>query len=209
MLDRKDRIHTIKHLRDQTGCGLSAAKKSLEENNWSFEGALDTVRANGQDLLMRYSTRETKQGIIKSYVHPGDQLAVIVEVRCETDFSAKTSEMNVFAEELAMHIAALHPLYTSRNNIPEDKKTQMFDRFEKHANVLPHLDTDEKIDHHLRERKARWYGEVCLLDQRWVHDESKTVADVISELTNKIREKIEVARWTRWQLGVDDNPVYM
>ena len=199
--NKSDKIHVIKHLRERTNCGLNTAKQVLEEANWSFETALDILRTRGQKITAEFSNRQTCFGTIKAYIHSGSQLAVMVEVGCETDFCARTPELNNFAEQCCMHIAAMNPGYLSREDPDPVLLQKLEERFVLHSNELPHLDTEIKRDHFVKAKKINWFVENCLLDQKWIHDSAKSVGEVVNELTLSTREKIAIKRWVRWHTG--------
>ncbi len=156
---------------------FSEVKKALEEAQGDEQSALLILRKKGNIVADKKAARETKAGIIVPYIHRDGKIGVLLELRCETDFVAKTQEFQTLARELAMHIAAMNPLFVRPEEVPEEA-------------------TGRVIEGNLQ----TYYDEVCLLNQKCVRDEEKTVKDLISEYIAKIGENIEVGKFVRFEI---------
>lgn len=198
------KIHTIRHLSKQANSSLLDAKRALDKHNWSYEAALDELAVDGQIKAKEKWSHVAESGIIRCYTHAGNQIAVMVEVRCETDLCARDEAFIDFVDKLAMQVAAMRPTYISRSDIDSALVAEKEESFTNFAKELGYVKDDEtRIDHHVRDRMFRWYCEVCLLDQRWIHDPEKSVSEALIELADKLSEKIEIKKWIRWEI---DNP---
>lgn len=167
----------IKRLRELTGFGISDCKKALEEANQDIDKALVLLRKKGAKILEEKSQRETKEGLIESYVHFSQNLGSLVEVNCETDFVAKTSDFKNFVKDLAMQIAAASPEYISREEVP--------------PGVLEKLTPQEKEE---------FFQRKCLLQQPYIKQPSLTISDYLSSLAAKFKENIVIRRFARFSL---------
>lgn len=191
-------IDQIKKLREETGIGISECKEALEEAQGNAEKAKEILKKKGRELAENKSMREAAQGIVESYIHANGRLGVLIEVRCESDFVAKSDQFRDLVRELAMQIAAMNPLYISQENIPEEViekekeiyQGQMKDS-DKPAEVM------EKI---ISGKLEKWYAETVLLQQKWIKDDSKTVKNLIEDLVSQLGEKIEVANFARFEI---------
>lgn len=191
----------VSELREKTACGMMECKKALMENNGDMEKAMDFLRKKGLATAKAKADRAAKEGMVCSYVHPGSKIAVLVELNCETDFVARTAEFQEMSKDIAMHIAAMNPLYLKREEVPaeiiekekEVYRAQLAEQ-KKPANVI------EKI---LEGKLEKYYEENCLLDQIFVKDETKKkkVNDIVIEKVASIKENISIRRFVRFELG--------
>ena len=190
---------TVKELRDKTGAPMMDCKKALQECDCNIEKAIEHLREKGIASASKKAGRDTKDGKIISYIHPGDKLGVLVEINCETDFVAKGEEFTAFARDIAMHIAAANPLYLDKADVPEDvivKERQIYAAQAKNENK------PEKIIEKIAEgRIAKFYTEVCLLEQNFVKDDKVKIKDVVKGAISKFGENINIARFVRFNLG--------
>lgn len=189
----------VKQLRERTGAGMMDCKSALQESGGDIGGAEVILRKRGIASAHKKSTRVTKQGLIGSYIHSGGQLGVLVEVNCESDFVARTDDFKELVHDVAMHIAAADPKYIRQEDVPEDALARERDiqrgraAFEgKPASV---------IDRIVEGRLAKFYEEVCLLDQPFVKEASLTVGQLIKTKISKLGENITVSRFTRYKVG--------
>ncbi|HTT64552.1 MAG TPA: translation elongation factor Ts [Bryobacteraceae bacterium] len=189
----------VKQLRDRTGAGMMDCKSALVEANGDIGNAEVILRKRGISAAHKKSMRVTKQGLIGSYIHSGGQLGVLVEVNCESDFVARTADFQELVHDIAMHIAAADPRYIRKEDIPAEalEKEREIQRgraaFEgKPANV---------IDRIVEGRLAKFYEEVCLLEQPFVKEASLTVGQLIKTKISKLGENITVSRFTRYKVG--------
>jgi len=188
----------IKELREQTGAGVLDCKKALESSNGDFEKAMAYLKEKGLAAAAKRADREVTEGVIGFYVHPGSRVAGLVEVNCETDFVARTSEFQQLAKDLAMHVVAMAPKYLSPEDIPaevvEAKRQAALSEIEgnKPAEVV------EKI---VQGKLDKFYNEVCLLRQAFIKDETMTVQDLVTQVAAKVGENTRVRRFIRYEVG--------
>jgi elongation factor Ts len=189
----------VKELRDKTGAGMMDCKNALVESGGDLEKAIDFLRKAGVAKADKKSSRQASDGVITSYIHPGDKLGVLLEINCETDFVAKTPDFQTFARNVAMHIAAASPEVVKREEISEELLNREREIFLDQArqtgkpeNIL------EKI---VSGRIEKFYGESVLLEQTFVKDPDKTVGDLLKETIATLGENIVIARFERFQLG--------
>lgn len=189
----------VKALRDRTGAGMMECKKALAETNGDIEAAIDLLRAKGAAKAAKRADKAANEGTIGSYIHFDNRTAVIVEVNCETDFVANTDDFKALAKDLATHIAAANPLSVSSDDLPADlveRERQVYLEQVKAEGKPPQV--QEKIV----EGKIRKFFEAnALMSQPFVKDPDKTIEQLITEVSAKTGEKIEVARFARFQVG--------
>lgn len=189
----------IKKLREQTGAGILDCQKALKESHNDLAGAIDYLRKKGISKAAAKSERQANQGIIESYIHLGGKIGVLLELNCETDFVARTDEFKKLARDIAMHIAAMSPLCVERENLDQkliEKEKEIYKeqlhQEKKPANMLDKI-AEGKIE--------KYYAQVCLLEQPFVKDQSKTIKEIITEAIAKIGENIQVKRFVRFMIG--------
>jgi len=189
----------IKELRAKTGAGVLDCKKALEQTDGDMEKAAAILREKGLAAAAKKANRETGDGRIETYVHPGAKLASMVQVNCETDFVARTKEFQVLCHDLAMQVAATNPQWVSREEVPEDvieaEKRAYLAEFEG-QNKPPHV-----IERIIEGKLAKFYQENCLLDQPFIKDDSKTIQQVLTEAIAKLGENIVITRFARFSIG--------
>ncbi|MFH2048323.1 MAG: translation elongation factor Ts [bacterium] len=189
----------VKELREKTGAGMMDCKKALVEAGGDVEKAITYLREQGISKAAKKEGRTTAEGVIATYVHTGDKLAVMVEINCETDFVARTDNFKSFAKDLAMHIAASSPLCVSRDEL--DQATIEKER-EVYRQLALNEGKPEKIVDKIVDGKIdKFYGEVVLMEQPFVKDSEKTVEDVVKGTIAALGENIKVARFIRYRLG--------
>jgi elongation factor Ts len=194
-------IDDIKKLKELTGVGLTDAKAALVEADGNFDKALEAMRKKGLTKAEKKGDRETREGIIDSYVH-GNRIGVVVEVNCETDFVARLPEFKEFAHQIAMQIAAMSPVYSTMEDIPGDV-------MEAKKKELLESDDLKKKPENMREQIVegqlkKHFAEQVLSEQAYILDDSKTVGDHIKEQIAKSGENIRVAQFKRIELGVTE-----
>ena len=191
-------IEDIKKLKELSGVGLTDAKNALVEAKGDFDKALEAMRKKGLTKAEKRGDRETREGRIDSYVHDG-RIGAIIEVNCETSFVAKTDEFKDLAHKLAMQVASMSPLYVSTDDIPEDvlakKRKEFEDNFKGPENMK------EKI---LEGQVKKAFSDKILMDQPYILDDSKTVAQFIKDNIAKTGENITVRQFKRIELGVTE-----
>lgn len=192
-------LKDIQTLRTMTGLGMLDCKKALEESNGDVEKAVEILRKRGVALAGKRAGKDTGEGIVHSYIHPGDQTGVLLEINCETDFVARTSDIKEFAKDLAMHIAAIKPKYVK----PEEVEQSFLDKEREIAiaQLKEQGKPDNMIDKIVDGKMKKISSEVCLLKQPFVKNDKKTVEEIIQELSAKTGENIQVKRFCRFEIG--------
>ena len=192
-------IQSVKELREKTGVGIMACKNALREAGGDNDKALDILRKKGIAKAQKRESRITSEGQIQSYVHMGGKIGVLVEVNCETDFSAKTEDFTNFSKNLAMHIAATNPIAISPETLPSEiveKEKEIY------SDQALQSGKPEKVVEKIVEGKLKkYYSEVCLLNQAYVKDPDLTVQDLLNDLKAKTGENIIIKRFIRFKLG--------
>lgn len=189
----------IAQLRKETGAGIMKCKEALKENNGDMQAAKEYLRKKGVDAAAKKSNRIASEGVIGSYVHMGGKIGVLVEVNSETDFVAQNDEFKNLVKDISMHIAASNPKYIRREDIPEDEIAKEKEIFKQEA-----IDEGkpENIAEKIVEGKmSKYYQQVCLLEQPFVKDDEKTIKQLVEEKTLVIGEKINIRRFTRYEVG--------
>ncbi len=189
----------VKELRARTGAGIIDCKNALAEAGGDLEKAQMLLRAKGLAAADRKSGRTVKEGLVASYIHGEGRLGVLVEVNCETDFVARTQEFKTLARDVAMQIAAADPRYVSRDEIPGETVTAEREIYRAQAKSEGKPDA---IAERIAEGKLeKWFAAVCLLDQPFIRDDSRTVADVVKDAIARTGENIQIRRFARFRLG--------
>jgi len=184
-------------LREMTGAGMMDCKNALVEAGGNLKGAQDVIRKKGLDIAKKKSSREAREGQITSYIHSGGKLGVLLEINCETDFVAKNETFQSFIRDVAMQIAAAHPLYVSSTDIPAADLER-----EKAVFLEQVKDKPEAVREKIIEGKlAKRYEDICLLSQKFIKDDSRTVQDLLTEFIAKIGENIIIRRFVRFEVG--------
>jgi len=193
----------VKELREKTGVGIMDCKNALQESNGDINKAVDILRKKGIAKAQKREGRITSEGQIQSYVHMGGKIGVLIEVNCETDFSAKTEDFTNFTKNLAMHIAASNPIAISPENLPPEIVEREKEIYRAQA---VKLGKPEKVVEKIVEGKLRkFFSEACLLNQAYVKDPDMTIQDLLNELKAKTGENIAIKRFVRFQLGEADD----
>jgi elongation factor Ts len=189
----------IKELREKTGVGIMDCKMALKECKSDIEEAIDYLRKKGIATAKKRQGRSTTEGQIQSYIHAGGKIGVLVEVNCETDFTAKTADFTEFVKNIAMHIAASSPVAIDRDRIPPE----ILER-EREIYLSQARDSGkpEKVIENIVEGKMKkYFSEVALLEQQYIKNPDITIQDLINELIAKTGENIVINRYVRFQLG--------
>jgi elongation factor Ts len=189
----------VKELRDRTGAGMMECKSALTEAKGNLAEAEIILRKRGIASATKKSARSTRQGVIGSYIHPGSQLGVLVEVNCESDFVARTDDFQQLVKDLAMQIAAADPQFIRKEDVtPEalhkEKEIQK-------GRALQEGKPEKMIDKIVEGRMNKFYEEVCLYEQPFIRENSTTVGDLIKAMIAKVGENISVSRFVRFKVG--------
>ncbi len=185
-------MDVIKALRDRTSVSVMQCKKALEEAGGDIDKAEVILKKRSSEAAEKKADRSLGAGAIGIYVHEG-AIGAMVLLSCETDFVAKNPDFSTFARELAMHVAATDPKYTSAEEIPEDVKTAAVAVFEKEMEGKP-ADMKAKI---MEGKLASYFSDQVFLEQAFIKDESKKIKDLLNEATQKFGERVEVSRFVR------------
>lgn len=192
-------LETIQQLRERTGAGMMDCKKALEESQGDMEQAITILRKRGAAIAAKRAEHATAEGVVHAYIHPGSRIGVLIEVNCETDFVARTKDVQQLVADLCLHIAASKPLYLN----PE----QVDPKFLEHEkdilkSQLASSGKPEKILAQIVEGKVqKLYSEICLMNQQFVKNDQVTIDELIKETMAKVGEKIVVKRFSRFEIG--------
>lgn len=191
-------IEQIKQLREETGVSPTEIKKALEEANGSAEKAKELLRIWGQKVLNKKTSRDTKAGLIEAYLHSNAQTGVLLDIRCETDFVAKSPDFKNLAHEVCLQIAAMKPLYVKEEDIPEgflDGEMKIWTEQVKDSGK------PENIVKQILEGKASKYKqEISLMNQLWIKDDTKTIKNLVEDTVAKVGENIEIKKFARYEI---------
>ncbi len=188
----------VKELREKTGVGMMECKAALQEANGDIDAAVTVLRKRGLASAAKKSGRETKDGLIGSYIHNG-KIGVMVEVNCESDFVARNPDFQVLVHDIAMHIAASDPRFIRKEDVTEDVLASEREIYKEQARATGK--PENVLDKIVEGRMSKYYTEACLLEQPFVKDASTTVGALIVAHIQKIGENIQVRRFVRYKLG--------
>ncbi len=189
----------VKELRDRTGAGMMECKKALTETKGNLAEAEIYLRKAGITKAASKVTRTTRQGIIGSYIHPGSQLGVLVEVNCESDFVARTDDFQQLVKDLAMQVAAADPQFIRKEDVTPaalDKERDI-----QRARAIQEGKPEKMVDKIIEGRLAKFYEEICLYEQPFIRDNATTIGDLIKAAIAKLGENISVSRFVRFKVG--------
>lgn len=189
----------VKELREKTGAGMMDCKKALVEAGGDSDKAIFVLREKGIAKAASKAGRTTAEGVIATYVHTGDKLGVMVEINCETDFVARTDKFKTFARDVAMHIAASSPLCLRREDI--DSSLVDGERKVYRQQALNEGKPEKIVDKIVEGRLEKYYSEVVLIEQPYVKDNDKTIADFVKDMIATLGENIIISRFARFRLG--------
>ena len=189
----------VKELRDKTNAGMMDCKKALTETSGDMEKAVDLLRQKGLAVAAKRAGRETKEGLVESYIHAGGKLGVMVEVGCETDFVAKTDDFKAFAKNVAMHIAAANPVAVNRDEVPAEVLQREKDIYINQA--LESGKPQQIVEKMVGGKVEKYLAEICLMEQKYVKNDELTVQDLLNELVAKMGENISIKKFARFQIG--------
>lgn len=194
----------VKQLRDRTGAGMMECKKALVEANGDLEEGEIVLRKRGIASASKKASRVTRQGVIGTYIHPGAQLGVMVEVNCESDFVARTDDFQELVHDIAMQIAAADPQFVRKEEVTEEALAKERDIYR--ARAANEGKPEKMLDKIVEGRMAKYYEEVCLYEQPFVKENTITIGQMIASKISKVGENIGVARFVRFKVG-DTTPV--
>jgi len=189
----------VKQLRERTGAGMMECKKALDETKGNVDEAIVVLRKRGIASAEKKATRSARQGTIGTYIHPGSQLGVMIEVNCESDFVARTEDFQELVKDIAMQVAAADPKFLRR----EDVTTEALEKEKEiqRARALAEGKPEKMADKIVEGRMAKFYEENCLLEQPFIKDNTVTIGDMIKAKIAKVGENIAIARYARFKVG--------
>jgi elongation factor Ts len=187
----------IQELREKTGAGIMDCKRALAETDGDLEKAVVWLREKGIAAAAGRASRVASEGSVGSYIHAGGKIGVLIEVNCETDFCAKSEAFQALVKELAMQVAAANPRVVRREELSPAVLEQERQIYASQAEGKPAAVVAKIVDG----KVEKFYKEACLLEQAYVRDPNKTVNDLLGEAAIQMREKIDVRRFSRYQLG--------
>jgi elongation factor Ts len=191
----------VRELREKTGAGMMDCKRALEATGGNVTEAIDVLRKQGIASASKRSGRETREGQVAAYIHPGGKIGVMVEVGCETDFVARTEDFATLCRELAMQVAATEALAVDRESLPPERVAKEREILRAQAESLgkPPAVLEKIIDGKLE----KFFAESCLLEQPTIRDPDRTVREMVTEMIAKLGENISVRRFAKYRLGED------
>lgn len=189
----------VKELREKTNAGMMDCKKALDETGGDLAKAEELLRKKGIASAAKKASRVAKEGIVASYIHLQGKVGVLVEINCETDFVAKNDVFREFVKDITLHIAAAHPLYVNREQVPDsliqaEREIYAAQVVGKPANVVDKI-VDGKID--------KFFSTVCLLDQAYIKNPDLTIKDFLNSKIAELGENLIIRRFTRYMVGED------
>lgn len=192
-------LDDIKTLREQTGAGFTAVKEALDQSGGNFDEAMKILRLKGMAKADKRQSKVAAYGVIGTYIHTNNRLVTLVEVSCETDFAANSSDLLKFANELALQVAATNPEYLNESSIPADLMKKNKEIFAEDLSDKPEAVREGIV----AGRVNKFYEEKVLTHQKFFTDESKTITDILNEVVVKIGEKITITRFVRTEVNAD------
>ncbi len=189
----------VKQLRERTGAGMMECKKALVETKGDVSEAEVVLRKHGIASAAKKSARTTRQGVIGSYIHAGAQMGVLIDVNCESDFVARTVDFQQLVKDLAMQVAAADPQFVRREDVTEAAIAKEKDIAR--ARAIADGKPEKILDKIVEGRLAKYYEEICLMEQPFIKENTTTVADWIKSKIAKLGENISVARFVRFKVG--------
>ncbi len=189
----------VKELRQTTGAGVLDCRQALADCAGDFEIAAASLREKGLVEVAKRADRQASEGILEAYVHPGSQVAVLLDLNCETDFVARTDDFKTLAHDLALHIAFAAPRYFTREDVSEEVIEG--ERSDYRIQALEEGKPERIVDRIVEGRLEKFYRQVCLMEQSFVKDEDMTIQDLITDAIAKLGENIILRRFVRYEVG--------
>jgi elongation factor Ts len=189
----------VKQLREKTNAGMMDCKKALVEAGGDLEKAEDILRKKGIASASKKASRSVKEGVVASYIHLQGKVGVLVEVNCETDFVAKNEIFREFVKDMTLHIAAAHPVYVVRDEVPGAVIEREREIYREQVKGKPANVVEKIVDGKLE----KFYGSVCLVDQAFIKNPDQTIKDLVSSKIAQLGENIVIRRFARYAVGED------
>ena len=192
-------IELVKELRAETGAGVLQCRQALEANGGDLDKAIAYLRERGLAAAAKKVDREASEGIVESYGHPGGRVGVLVEVNCETDFVARTDQFRAFVHDVALHVAAMAPLYLTPEDVPAEDLKQKIEIYRQQA--LQEGKPEHIVERIVEGRLKKFYTDTCLMEQSFVKDDDILIKDLVTEKIAELQENIVIRRFERYELG--------
>ena len=197
-MPEKIELKLIKELRARTSAGVMECKRALQATNSKIEEAIDYLRKKGMAKATERIGRTAGEGVIEAYIHPGARLGVIVELRCETDFCARTPEFKQLAKDIAMQVAAVNPRWILREEVPKQEIEHELEIYR--AEAKESGKPDKVVDRIAEGKLDKFYKDTCLYEQTFIRNSEITIEQLIKEYIGKLNENIRVKRFTRFRI---------
>lgn len=188
----------VAQLRKETGAGIVDCKKALVESQGDLDQAKEWLRKHGMAKAGKKQDRQTGEGIVISYIHGNKKVGVLLTLLCETDFVARNEAFQELGNEITMHIAAMNPMYLDESQISEEEKSKQRDLFKEE--LTEQGKAQEMLEKIVEGKMAKYYKEVCVLNQPFIKDEDITIGELIAQKTAVLGEKIEIGRFVRYEI---------
>lgn len=192
-------LESIQKLRQITGLGMLNCKKALEETGGDVDKAIEALRKKGTAIANKRAGRDTAQGLVISYIHPGSQAGVLLELNCETDFVARNEAIAAFGKDIAMHIAAMKPHCLNPEDVSEEYLAK--EREIAKEQLLNQGKPESMIDKIMEGKMGKIYSEICLMKQSFIKDDKKSVEEILKELIAKTGENIRIKKFAHFEIG--------
>ncbi|NOZ02586.1 MAG: translation elongation factor Ts [Deltaproteobacteria bacterium] len=193
------KAESVKELRAATGAGILDCKTALEESGGDFDKAVEYLKKKNRATAVKKQSRDAKEGQVSTYVHGDGRIGVMIEINSETDFVARSDPFTEFTREMCLQVAAMAPLAVDHDDLDPEMVAKQKEIFE--AQMEGQKKPPEIIEKIITGKLNKWYKEVCLLDQAYIRDDSKSVRDLLTEVIGKCGENIRVRRFARYELG--------
>jgi len=187
----------VKQLREKTNAGMMDCKRALVESGGDLNRAEDILRKRGIASASKKASRVAKEGVVASYIHLHGKVGVLVEINCETDFVAKNESFRDFVKDVTLHIAAAHPLYVSRDQVPVESIEREREIYRAQVKGKPENVTEKIVSGKL----DKFFGSVCLLDQAFIKNPDQTVKELVAAKIAELGENVVIRRFTRYAVG--------
>ena len=187
----------VKQLREKTNAGMMDCKRALVESGGDLNRAEDILRKKGIASASKKASRVAKEGVVASYIHLHGKVGVLVEINCETDFVAKNESFRDFVKDVTLHIAAAHPLYVSRDQVPVESIEREREIYRAQVKGKPENVTEKIVSGKL----DKFFGSVCLLDQAFIKNPDQTVKELVAAKIAELGENVVIRRFTRYAVG--------
>jgi elongation factor Ts len=192
----------VKELREKSGAPMGDCLKALQEAKGDIEDAFVVLRKRGMASAQKKAARTTNEGLVGTYIHAGGKIGVLVELNCESDFVGRTADFQELLKEIAMHVAASDPRYVKREDVTAEDLAREKEIYR--AQTLAAGKPENIVDRIVEGKMAKFYEEVCLLDQPFIKDQAVTIKELIAQKVAKLGENITVRRFARFKVGAPD-----